>query len=330
MTTVTTIEAVRAWRREVVGDVGFVPTMGSLHEGHLSLVRRAAEENVAVAASIFVNPAQFDNADDLARYPRDPERDAAMLAGAGCDLLFLPEPAELYPPGFETWVMPGPVAEPLEGASRAGHFKGVDTIVLKLFLIVQAQRAYFGQKDAQQVAVISTMARDLNVPTEIVPCPTIREPDGLAMSSRNTRLSPEERAAAPVLHRALQAARAALLAGERDAEALRRMMRDVIEREPLARIDYVSVANLRTLRELERADFGSDAPTEGVLLSMAVHIGPVRLIDNLPVRPEELAAARAPAADAAHGGPPRATVPSPPPTATPDTRDTFPSERSPS
>jgi pantoate--beta-alanine ligase len=287
MKTVTTIDAVRAWRRGVAGDVGFVPTMGSLHEGHLSLVRKAAAENEAVAASIFVNPAQFDDPEDLARYPRDPERDAALLAEAGCDLLFLPEPAELYPPGFETWVMPGPVAEPLEGASRAGHFVGVDTVVLKLLNIVQAQQAYFGQKDAQQVAVISAMARDLNVPTTIVPCPTVREADGLAMSSRNARLSPEERAAAPVLHRALQAARSALFEGERDAEALRALMRTVIEAEPLAKIDYVSVADLATLRELATIRLDEDG---GVLLSMAVFVGPVRLIDNLPVRAAETTA----------------------------------------
>ncbi len=277
MKTVRTMAELRAWRGDVAGTVGFVPTMGSLHEGHLSLVQRAVAENDVVAASIFVNPAQFDDEGDLAAYPRDPERDAAMLHGAGCDLLFLPTPEELYPEGYETWVMPGAVAEPLEGASRAGHFVGVDTIVLKLFLLVQPTNAYFGQKDAQQVAVISTMVRDLNVPTTVVPCPTLRDADGLAMSSRNARLGPAERAAAPVLHRALGAAADALAAGERDAEAVRARMRAVIEAEPLARIDYVSVADRITLRELETVD-----PAAGALLSMAVHVGPVRLIDNLP------------------------------------------------
>jgi pantoate--beta-alanine ligase len=201
-----------------------------------------------------------------------------MLVKAGCDLLFSPGPAEIYPPGFDTWVVPGGVASPLEGERRPGHFRGVATVVLKLLQIVQPQRAYFGRKDAQQLAVIRRTVRDLDVPVEVVPCDTVREPDGLAMSSRNAYLSPEERRAAPVLHRALQAARAAFSEGERDASTLRDVMRRVLEAEPLARVDYVSVADAETLAEVHRI-------AGPAVASMAVFFGRTRLIDNVALEP---------------------------------------------
>lgn len=280
MKLVETVAELRAWRASAAQSLGLVPTMGFLHEGHLSLVRRAKVENTLAAASIFANPAQFNRPEDLATYPRDIPRDLAMLAGAGCDLVFVPQAAEIYPPGFDTWVQPGAIAAPLEGAHRPGHFRGVATVVLKFFNLFQPRTAYFGQKDAQQLAVIRRMTRDLDVPVTIVGCETVREPDGLAMSSRNSRLGPVERAAAPVLHRALKAARDAWRAGESDAEALRRRMRTVLAAEPLARPDYVSVADPLTLAELARAEAGA-------LLSLAVDIGPARLIDNLLLDPAD-------------------------------------------
>ncbi|QWK09441.1 MAG: pantoate--beta-alanine ligase [Thermoflexus hugenholtzii] len=274
MRVVHTIAEARAVRRALPGTWGFVPTMGYLHEGHLSLVRRARAENDRVAVSIFVNPTQFGPHEDYARYPRDLERDLRLLEPLGVDLVFVPSVEEMYPPGFQTWVIVEEVSRPLEGASRPGHFRGVATVVAKLFNILQPDRAYFGQKDAQQTVVIRRMVQDLNIPVEIVICPTVREPDGLAMSSRNTYLNPEERRAATVLFRALQAAKVRYEAGERDAERLREAMREVIRAEPLARIDYVSVAHPETLQELERVE----GPA---LLSLAVYIGTTRLIDNL-------------------------------------------------
>lgn len=274
MRVVHTIAEARAVRRALPGTWGFVPTMGYLHEGHLSLVRRARAENDRVAVSIFVNPTQFGPHEDYARYPRDLERDLRLLEPLGVDLVFIPSVEEMYPPGFQTWVIVEEVSRPLEGASRPGHFRGVATVVAKLFNILQPDRAYFGQKDAQQTVVIRRMVQDLNIPVEIVICPTVREPDGLAMSSRNSYLNPEERRAATVLFRALQAAKARYEAGERDAERLREAMREVIRAEPLARIDYVSVAHPETLQELERVE----GPA---LLSLAVYIGTTRLIDNL-------------------------------------------------
>jgi pantoate--beta-alanine ligase len=271
---VRTVDDVRAWRREGGGRVGLVPTMGYLHAGHLSLVARARAENERVAASLFVNPTQFGPQEDLARYPRDPARDEALFADAGCDLVFAPSVEEMYPPGFATRVDPGPVAEPLEGARRPGHFQGVATVVAKLFGILQPDRAYFGQKDAQQLAVIRRLVRDLDLPVEVVACPTVREADGLALSSRNSYLDPADRQAAPVLYRALLTARDLWSAGERDAEALRQSMRAVLDAEPRARTDYVSVADPQTFREKERADPPS-------ILLLAVFVGRARLIDNL-------------------------------------------------
>lgn len=274
MKVVTTLDDLRHARAALAGPMGLVPTMGYLHDGHLSLVRRARTECASVAASIFVNPAQFGPSEDLAAYPRDLARDLALLEEAGVDLVWTPTAEIVYPAGFQTWVTVEEMARPLEGAHRPGHFRGVATVVAKLFNAFQPQRAYFGQKDAQQAAVIRQMARDLDFPVEVVICPTVREQDGLAMSSRNAYLSQEQRAAAPVLFRALSAAAMAWAAGQRDAEDLRQLMAGIIDAEPLARRQYVSVADPVTLQELE-------GPVADALLSMAVVVGTTRLIDNL-------------------------------------------------
>jgi pantoate--beta-alanine ligase len=250
--------------------------MGYLHAGHLSLVERARAENAQVGVSIFVNPAQFGPAEDLAAYPRDLGRDLELLQAAGADLVWTPAAEEVYPTGFQTYVTVEDVTGHLEGAARPGHFRGVATVVAKLFNVFQPDRAYFGQKDAQQAAVIRRMARDLNFPVDVVICPIVREADGLALSSRNVYLTPQQRAAAPVLHRSLSAARDAWLAGQHDGERLRRIMREVLDAEPLAQTEYVSAADPRTLNELGDA-------ARGALLSMAVRIGRARLIDNMPV-----------------------------------------------
>ena len=253
--------------------LGLVPTMGYLHEGHLSLARQAREDCKSVAASIFVNPTQFGPNEDLSKYPRDLERDLHMLESVGVDLVWNPTPEIMYPPGFQTWVEVQEVTQGLEGAQRPGHFRGVTTVVAKLFNAVQPDRAYFGQKDAQQAAVIRQMTTDLNFPIEIIVCPIIREPDGLAMSSRNIYLDPDQRKAATVLFRALTAARAAYDGGERDAVNLRSTMKATVESEPLAQLQYVSCADYTTLHELDKI-------TGKTLLSMAVFFGKTRLIDN--------------------------------------------------
>ena len=254
--------------------VGLVPTMGWLHEGHRALMRRARAESATVVVTIFVNPRQFNDATDYTRYPRDTEADLAICEAEGVDIVWLPDVEEVYPPGFDTLVRVGAVAAPLEGAARPGHFDGVATVVAILFALVGAERAYFGQKDAQQVMVIRRMASDLALPTAVVPCPTVREPDGLALSSRNVHLSPEERSAAPVLHRALSAAREAWSEGEREGDVLRGLMEEILATEPLAQVEYVSCADVLTLAELTRLD----GPA---LLSMAVFLGTTRLIDNV-------------------------------------------------
>ena len=250
--------------------------MGWLHDGHRALMREARRSDATTVVSIFVNPRQFNIAADFMKYPRDEARDLAICDSEGVDLVFAPEAPEIYPAGFDTVVSVGAVARPLEGAARPGHFDGVATVVAILFDLVGAEHAYFGQKDAQQVMVIRQMARDLAIATRVIACPTVREPDGLALSSRNVHLSPAERAAAPVLHRALSEARARWEAGERSGEALRAVMRDVLAGEPLAEPDYVSVADGTSLAELERVD----GPA---LLSMAVRFGTTRLIDNEPL-----------------------------------------------
>ncbi len=253
--------------------MGLVPTMGWLHDGHRALMRRAREADATTVVTIFVNPRQFDEPSDYTRYPRNEDRDLAVCGDEGIDLVWAPPPDEVYPRGFDTTVSVGLLAQPLEGAARPGHFDGVATVVAILFALVGAEHAYFGQKDAQQVMIIRRMALDLALPTEVIGCLTVREPDGLALSSRNVHLAPEERAAAPVLRRALLEARACWERGERSAEALRAAMRDALAREPLARVDYVSVADRRMLTELDRLD-------DGALLSLAVRFGATRLIDN--------------------------------------------------
>ena len=253
---------------------GLVPTMGYLHEGHLSLVSRATAKNERVAVTIYVNPAQFAPDEDLASYPSDLERDLALLRAHNVDLLFIPDDSIMYPAGYQTFVTVNEVSKSLEGASRPTHFQGVTTVVAKLFNIVQPTRAYFGQKDAQQAIVLRRMVRDLNFNLEIVICPIVREEDGLARSSRNKYLSPEERAGANVLYRALKQAEEAWLNGERLGSALRAIMTGIINSEPLAQIDYVSAADPNTLLELDEIE-------NGVLLSTAVFFGRTRLIDNI-------------------------------------------------
>ena len=276
MRTVTTLPDLRSTRRALDGTVGLVPTMGFLHEGHLSLIRRAREECDHVAVSIFVNPTQFGPSEDLAKYPRDLDRDMELIEPY-TDLLWAPTAEIIYPQGFQTWVEVESMTRPLEGAMRPGHFRGVTTVVAKLFNAFQPDRAYFGQKDAQQAAVIRQMVRDLNFPLEVVVCPIVREPDGLAMSSRNVYLDPEQRKAATVLYRALSAAKEAYLNGERNADQLRQVMKDVLASEPLAQMQYVSCADYDTLEELEIV-------SGKTLLSMAVFVGKTRLIDNFVLK----------------------------------------------
>ncbi|MBK7318487.1 pantoate--beta-alanine ligase [Candidatus Villigracilis affinis] len=267
------LDELRAARLSLKGTVGLVPTMGYLHEGHLSLIRRAKAECDHVAVSIFVNPTQFGANEDLSKYPRDLERDLSLIEPLGVDLVWNPTPEIMYPTGYQTWVEVEAMTRPLEGAMRPTHFKGVTTVVAKLFNAIQPHKAYFGQKDAQQVAVIRQMVWDLNFPLEVVVCPTMREADGLAMSSRNKYLEGEDRKAAVVLFQALNAAKEAYQGGERDAEMLRSRMKNVLEAEPRAQIQYVSCADYNTLEELEMIKGKA-------LLSMAVLIGKTRLIDN--------------------------------------------------
>jgi pantoate--beta-alanine ligase len=274
MLTVIRLTELSSARRSLPGRVGLVPTMGYLHEGHLSLVRRAREECDHVVVSIFVNPTQFGPQEDLSKYPRDLDRDLSLLEPLGVDLVWMPTEDAMYPPGYQTWVEVEAITRPLEGAMRPGHFRGVTTVVAKLFNGVQPHKAYFGQKDAQQAAVIRQMTRDLSYPTEIVVCPIVREPDGLAKSSRNVYLDPEQRKAATVLSRSLRAAQVAYENGEREAETLRRKMKEVLAGEPLANVQYISCADYDTLEELETV-------TGKTLLSMAVYIGKTRLIDNI-------------------------------------------------
>ena len=275
MQVITTIAEFRAVRATAQSSLGLVPTMGYLHEGHLKLVQHASGANAQVAVSIFVNPAQFGPNEDFSRYPRNIERDLALLREAGVQWVFMPAVEEMYPPGFQTYVEVTEVSQGLEGECRPGHFRGVATVVTKLFNIIQPDRAYFGQKDAQQVAVIRRMVADLAMPLEIVVVPTLRAEDGLALSSRNSYLTPEQRAAAPIVYRALSAAQTSYRAGERDPNRLRDTMLTTLKTESLAEPDYVSVADADSLTELT-------APTERpILLSTAVRIGHTRLIDNL-------------------------------------------------
>ena len=261
--------------REAVKPVGLVPTMGALHSGHLSLIDQARADNLTVAVSIFVNPTQFGDPKDLEKYPRDMEGDLDLLRRHGVDLVYAPAPEEVYPDGFDTWVDVRPLADKLEGIHRPGHFRGVATVVSKLFNVMRPNRAYFGQKDGQQTALIQKLARDLDMGVEVVVMPTIRESDGLAMSSRNVQLSPEQRQAAPIVHRALCQSHLLWAHGERDGDTLRDAARTVLQSESrVESIDYVSVAGMLTLDELERVDGRA-------MVSTAVQMGAVRLIDNI-------------------------------------------------
>ena len=261
--------------REASKPIGLVPTMGALHAGHLSLVEQAKADNLTVVVSIFVNPTQFGDQKDLQAYPRDMEGDLDMLRRHGVDLVYAPTVDEVYPEGFDTWVDVGPLADKLEGLHRPGHFRGVATVVSKLFNVTRPDRAYFGQKDGQQTVVIQKLARDLDMGVEVVVMPTIREPDGLAMSSRNVQLTPEQRRAASVVYQALRQAYLMWTGGERNGDALREAANNVLQRESMVdSIDYVSVANMTTLDEVELVD-------GRVMVSVAAHMGPVRLIDNI-------------------------------------------------
>jgi pantoate--beta-alanine ligase len=274
MKVVRTVADMRRGMEPIHGSVGLVPTMGFLHAGHMALVERARRENDYVAVSIFVNPAQFGPQEDLSRYPRDMERDLSMLRDAGVDLVFAPEVAEVYPEGFSTSVTVEGLSDKLEGTFRPSHFRGVATVVAKLFNIIPADRAYFGQKDAQQVLVLRRMARDLNFRHEIVVVPTVREPDGLALSSRNSYLNAEERQSALVISRALHLAEEMHRGGERRATEIRSAMRALLEATPLVKTDYVSVSNPDTLEELDRIE-------ERALVAVAARVGRTRLIDNI-------------------------------------------------
>jgi pantoate--beta-alanine ligase len=274
MKTTVSLSELRTARTRLIEPVGLVPTMGYLHAGHISLVQAARSECASVVASIFVNPAQFGPKEDLSTYPRDLPRDLTLLEAAGVDLVWTPKPEDMYPAGYQTWVTVDEITQPLEGSLRPSHFRGVTTVVAKLFNAVQPQKAYFGQKDAQQAAVIRQMRRDLNFPIDIVVCPIVREPDGLAMSSRNVYLNPAERQAALVLSRALRVAQDAYESGERNAQALRSVMEKMIATESLVRLQYVSCADPGSLHEFE------DKINGPALLSMAVFIGKTRLIDN--------------------------------------------------
>ena len=274
MIVIETIPDMTYLRLNLKEPVGFVPTMGYLHAGHMSLVRQARAENKTVIVSIYVNPTQFGPKEDLSKYPRDLARDLVMLEKEGTDVVFFPADKEMYPAGYDTWVTVDNLTKPLEGDSRPTHFRGVTTIVAKLFNIVRPTNAYFGQKDAQQALVIKKMAKDLNMNLKVVVCPTIRELDGLAMSSRNVYLNPEQRKAAPVLYQSLLLAKDLFAIGERDSAVILEQMTATIQKEPLAKIDYISIADPGTLSELKTIK-------KSALVSMAVRFGNTRLIDNI-------------------------------------------------
>ena len=274
MKVIETIADMRKLRAGLAEPVGLVPTMGYLHEGHLSLVKQARSENSSVVVSIFVNPTQFGPKEDFESYPRDTRRDLAMLEKEQTDIVFMPSTGDMYPNPYHTWVEVDTITQRLEGASRPTHFRGVTTVCTKLFNIIKPDNAYFGQKDAQQAIVICKMATDLNMDLKVVTCPTLREDDGLAMSSRNTYLKPEERKAAAVIYQSLCLARQLWTQDERDAGKLRGQMRTLIEKQPLANIDYISIADNETLEEL-------DEIKPPALVSLAVKIGKPRLLDNI-------------------------------------------------
>ena len=274
MQVVRTIAGMKKLRRECAGSVGLVPTMGFLHEGHLALVSQAKSENAVAVATIFVNPTQFGPGEDFKSYPRDLDRDLAMLEKAGADIVFVPSDKEMYPHGYDTWVEVRGITSKLEGKSRPTHFQGVTTVCNKLFNIIEPDRAYFGQKDAQQAIVIQKMVAELNMNLDIVVCPTVRESDGLAMSSRNTYLNKEERASAVVLYKSLCLAKDMYDRGERDTAAIKQAMHGLISGVAAAKLDYISIADTGTLDEV-------DIISERVLVSLAVRLGKPRLIDNI-------------------------------------------------
>ena len=274
MKVIETIAEMRQIRKQLAEPVGFVPTMGYLHEGHLFLVRQTRADNPSVIVSIFVNPSQFGPQEDFKNYPRDTDRDLAMLEKENTDIVFMPSVDEMYPPGFDSWVEVGNITKKLEGASRPGHFRGVATVVARLFNIVQPNRAYFGQKDAQQVMVINKLVADLDMNVKIVTLPTLREADGLAMSSRNSYLDSEQRQAATILYEALQLAKRLYDTGERDAEQIRQKIEAHIHKQPLVNIEYISLTDTGTLDEFKRIE-------PPALVSLAVRIGNTRLIDNI-------------------------------------------------
>jgi pantoate--beta-alanine ligase len=276
MDVVETLEELRLARSDLTEPVGLVPTMGALHNGHLSLVRQARIDCNSVVVSIYINPAQFGPAEDLNTYPRDLQRDLDLLRAEGVDLVWTPSNVVMYPPGYQTWVQVEDVTQLLEGALRPGHFRGVATVVAKLFNAVQPHKAYFGQKDAQQAVVIRRMGRDLDFPVEVVVCPIVREPGGLAMSSRNVHLDPQEQRAALVLSKALFNAKKSFDSGVRDASHLREVVLETLAAEPLAKVQYVSCADPETLQEEE-------GRVDRALISLAVLIGKTRLIDNVMV-----------------------------------------------
>ncbi len=274
MKVIEKIAAMKQLRQQIAEPVGLVPTMGYLHKGHLALVKQARAENPSVVVSIFVNPTQFGHREDFRRYPCDTQRDLTLLEKEGTDIVFMPSVAEMYPEQFNSWIEVSKVTERLEGASRPGHFRGVATVVAKLFNIIEPTRAYFGQKDAQQATVIRKMVTDLNMNLKIIAVPTVREPDGLAMSSRNIYLNPQERQAALALYQSLSLAQKLWLQGERDADRIRQEMKALIQGQPLVDIEYISIADTETLDELDTVKSPS-------LVSIAVRIGKTRLIDNI-------------------------------------------------
>jgi pantoate--beta-alanine ligase len=274
MIVISTIQDMVSFRVNLKEPLGFVPTMGYLHEGHMSLVKKAKADNKAVVASIYVNPTQFGPKEDLSKYPRDLPRDIALLEKQGADVVFLPSDKQMYPAGYDTWVTVENLTKPLEGDARPTHFRGVTTVVAKLFNIVRPTNAYFGQKDAQQVLVIKKMAADLNLNVKVIVCPTVREADGLALSSRNVYLSPEERKAAPVLNKSLQMAKTLFGNGETNADVIIAKMTGIVQAQPLANIDYISISDTETLADLKTIE-------KSALVSMAVRFGNTRLIDNI-------------------------------------------------
>lgn len=276
-----TVDDIRSFRRRLTGTVGFVPTMGYLHQGHVSLIRKSKQLCDHTIVSIFVNPTQFSPSEDYDSYPRDIERDIRILSSEGVDAVFSPSVQEMYPLGMDVIVDPGPIANKLEGARRPGHFKGVATIVCKLFNIIGPDMAFFGQKDAQQIVVLHRVVTELHIPVKLVPCPTVREDDGLAMSSRNVYLTPEERLVAPTLYQALMLVRDRWLAGETSCDNLKNAARELLSQQPLIRLEYISIADPYTLEELDSLA-GNKA-----LVSLAAYIGRARLIDNIVLGFEE-------------------------------------------